>query len=382
MSQTASHALPPATTSFSLVLAYSLRPIQFTRHTSFSTSTSIYIPSLQFRHASTYNNSSDNNTSSSLYPQHRIHGNDFSHTLARTVQKHLPKTWNRILLQRAGNEIARAVLRAADYTIDRRAVDDETIEEIAATGEHVGQGLSPLWHGRLALPPTYSSWASVIFLHLWILRTAHRALTEPAPKDMEVLAQSLQDAVFERLEEAMHVRHGLNSKAVRERQLRSIFEMYRGMCISLDEGLVKGDTALAAAVWRNVYKAKGVDADIAAEDGDHDFETPRGTGLWFGSGSREPIELGDGNYGQGWREDTVDPTQIALIVDYLRASLYEFDTASDGDIIFNAEMLFSRASVSVFGADIWCTLTPIALPLASKSTAPLRGHSEMKSKEK
>lgn len=52
----------------------------------------------------------------------------------------------------------------------------------------------------------------------------------------------------------MHVDHGITSSALRQRYLKDIFVQWRGLLIAYDEGLVKGDGILAAAVWRNLFK--------------------------------------------------------------------------------------------------------------------------------
>jgi cytochrome b pre-mRNA-processing protein 3 len=42
----------------------------------------------------------------------------------------------------------------------------------------------------------------------------------------------------------------------RKKYLKDYFEIWRGTILAYDEGLVKGDAVLAAAVWRMVFDAK------------------------------------------------------------------------------------------------------------------------------
>ena len=63
----------------------------------------------------------------------------------------------------------------------------------------------------------------------------------------------------------MVVWHGLESRGARNKYLKDLWLQWRGVMLSYDEGLIKGDAVLAAAIWRNVFKAyEGVDlADLA-----------------------------------------------------------------------------------------------------------------------
>jgi cytochrome b pre-mRNA-processing protein 3 len=48
--------------------------------------------------------------------------------------------------------------------------------------------------------------------------------------------------------------HGMSARGIRNRYLKDLFLQWRGLLAAYDEGLVKGDTALAGAVWRNMFK--------------------------------------------------------------------------------------------------------------------------------
>lgn len=54
----------------------------------------------------------------------------------------------------------------------------------------------------------------------------------------------------------MDTLHGISQRAIRTRYLKDLFEQWRGVIAAYDEGLVKGDAVLAAAVWRNVFKGE------------------------------------------------------------------------------------------------------------------------------
>lgn len=54
--------------------------------------------------------------------------------------------------------------------------------------------------------------------------------------------------------------HNMVARGARNKYLKDMFIQWRGLLFAYDEGLVRGDPALAGAVWRNVYKgAENVD---------------------------------------------------------------------------------------------------------------------------
>lgn len=90
-------------------------------------------------------------------------------------------------------------------------------------------------------------------LHMWLIVTRLRCLEN---KEWQSWQKSLVDHFFNDAEAKMGDIHGMTSRMVRSRHLSTLFESWRGLIMSYDEGLVKGDAVLAAAVWRNLYKAK------------------------------------------------------------------------------------------------------------------------------
>ena len=117
-------------------------------------------------------------------------------------------------------------------------------------------------------------------LHLYLLLARVRCQERSAAKMWE---QLLVDHFFLEAEERMDLLHGLRSAALRQRFLRDLFHQWRGLVLSLDEGVARGDAVLAAAVWRNLYKAR----------------------------------------------DDVDPRVLAAVVSYLRRNLRRLDRTAD-----------------------------------------------------
>lgn len=59
----------------------------------------------------------------------------------------------------------------------------------------------------------------------------------------------------------MDILHGLTSRAIRNKYLKDLFIQWRGILAAYDEGMIKGDAVLGAAVWRNLWKASHTGPD-------------------------------------------------------------------------------------------------------------------------
>lgn len=68
--------------------------------------------------------------------------------------------------------------------------------------------------------------------------------------------QNLLNHFFYAAEDKMNVEHNITSGSIRGRYLKDLFTQYRGAVLSYDEGVMKGDANLAAAVWRNVFQGR------------------------------------------------------------------------------------------------------------------------------
>lgn len=52
----------------------------------------------------------------------------------------------------------------------------------------------------------------------------------------------------------MAVWHNISTRGVRNRYLKDLWQQWRGVLLSYDEGVINGDAVLAGALWRNVFK--------------------------------------------------------------------------------------------------------------------------------
>ena len=103
----------------------------------------------------------------------------------------------------------------------------------------------------------------------------------------------------------MDVLHGLTSRGIRNKFLKDVFIQWRGILAAYDEGLVKGDAILGAAVWRNLWKASYT--DINGND--------------------------------------IDWTKVARVVAYMRRVLSDLSKLDEADMVFS----LSRGRSGLFG---------------------------------
>lgn len=118
------------------------------------------------------------------------------------------------------------------------------------------------WYTTLNLTPTFNTWAQLTFLHMWILTV--RLRTFP-PEHARHWHQNLTDHFFYAAEDRMATCHDVASSGTRNRYLKDLYLQWRGALTAYDEGFVKGDAVLAAAIWRNIFGCRaGIDAEHLA----------------------------------------------------------------------------------------------------------------------
>jgi len=117
-------------------------------------------------------------------------------------------------------------------------------------GNHAGQGQG-WWFDTIGLPKTFNTYATVAFLHMWILKVRIRQL----PRRMSLhWDQLLTNHFFWDAERTMDLTHKL-SATQRKKSLEDYSNIWGGTVAAYDEGLVKGDAVLATAIWRQLFSA-------------------------------------------------------------------------------------------------------------------------------
>jgi len=155
----------------------------------------------------------------------------------------------------------------ADYTIPT-VLDSEGKEPAPknAAGEDLGVPATKEaqeWYAVLGMEATFNLWAQVTMLHMYVLTTRFRMFPAAHAPSWH---QHLLDHFFYAAEDKMATLHGMVARGVRNRYLKDLFVQWRGVLAAYDEGLIRGDAMMAAAVWRNIFKAsEEVDAEKVAE---------------------------------------------------------------------------------------------------------------------
>lgn len=91
-------------------------------------------------------------------------------------------------------------------------------------------------------------------MHMWILLVRFRAF--PRKEATEIYHRHLLDHFSFISEQRMAEFHRITSRSQRNNFLKDLYLQWRGTIAAFDEGLVKGDAVLGAAVWRNIFGAK------------------------------------------------------------------------------------------------------------------------------
>ncbi|KAN0082148.1 Ubiquinol-cytochrome C chaperone domain containing protein [Elaphomyces granulatus] len=157
------------------------------------------------------------------------------------------------------------------------------------------------------LLPTFSTWSQVTFLHMYLLTVRLRAL--PSRESVLTHSRHLIDHFSHNAEHRMVVLHKLSSRSIRNKYLKDLFLQWRGILAAYDEGLVKGDAVLGAAVWRNLWKASPIGPDGKEE---------------------------------------LDWTQVAYVVAYIRRVLSELSRVDATDLISVLEGDENHGPPSIF----------------------------------
>lgn len=130
----------------------------------------------------------------------------------------------------------------------RRNEDVPTTDD----GEEIGSGTT-IWHQEFNMTPSFSTWTQVTMLHMYLLVVRLRCFDKETYRMWQSM---LVDNFFQEAEDKMDIVHHISSRGLRQRYLQDLFMVWRGVMVAYDEGLMRGDAVLAAAVWRNMFKAQ------------------------------------------------------------------------------------------------------------------------------
>ncbi|KAA6411275.1 MAG: hypothetical protein FRX48_04555 [Lasallia pustulata] len=169
--------------------------------------------------------------------------------LAKAVRQRASAVTETYVAYGACESLVNECAAKADYSIPQ--TQEKGVEIPKTTdGEDLGVGTG-WWYEELGLTPTFNTWAQITFLHMYLLTVRFRCFP---PSHAPTWHQHLLDHFFYRAEERMTVMHNVHARAVRNKYLKDLFVQWRGLTAGYDEGVIRGDAVLAAAVWRNVFK--------------------------------------------------------------------------------------------------------------------------------
>lgn len=178
-------------------------------------------------------------------------------------------------------ELFKICSQFGSYTMP--TLKDGESKAVTATGEELGTPSPGSWYEVLDIKPTFNSWAQVAFIHMWLLTVRLRMFPAEHSKHWH---QNLLDHFSFAAEDRMATLHGIEVRSARNKYLKDLFVQWRGVLAAYDEGFIKGDAVMGAAVWRDIF---------------------------------------------GGRED-VDAVQIAMVVGWMRRSLMQLDKMTNTDI--------------------------------------------------
>lgn len=128
-------------------------------------------------------------------------------------------------------------------------------EDIGVPDEAGSKNLgSVFWHERMGMLPTFSTWSQVTYLHFYILLVHLRTMQDYSALQMH--QRYLIEHFSQNAEDKMQLLHTIDARGIRNRYLKDLFIQWRGCIAAYDEGMVKGDATLGAAIWRNLFKGE------------------------------------------------------------------------------------------------------------------------------
>ncbi|GAA5909926.1 Cbp3p [Sporobolomyces salmoneus] len=113
-----------------------------------------------------------------------------------------------------------------------------------------GEIEAPFWYEECSLPPSFQTWFSITTLHVWLLSVRFRSLPSPLG---HTYVQEFINHMFIDMELRIRGPYAVTQGRLIKGYMKDMLEQYHGSIAAYDEGLVRGDAVLAAALWRNMF---------------------------------------------------------------------------------------------------------------------------------
>ncbi|EXJ74492.1 uncharacterized protein A1O5_02788 [Cladophialophora psammophila CBS 110553] len=182
--------------------------------------------------------------------------------LAESLKRNVPSATRTYTIYGQTEALFKSCAAPADYTIPQdqrmniltgKGPPKATAQEGAELGQPLSENKDSWWFNTLDMPPTFSTWSQVTFLHMYVIVTHLRAALD-SEADFQDYHRYLIEHFSRAAEDKMVVLHNLSAQGIRSRYLKDLFLQWRGILVSYDEGLVRGDAVLASAIWRNLFR--------------------------------------------------------------------------------------------------------------------------------
>lgn len=104
---------------------------------------------------------------------------------------------------------------------------------------------------ELGLPPTFASWFNVSIFHVWMLLVRIRTIEDEGLR--KAINQRIIDNFFMDIERGVIVTANVTNPIIVGKTNKMLLKTYYGSMAAFDEAFLKGDAALADALYRNLY---------------------------------------------------------------------------------------------------------------------------------
>jgi cytochrome b pre-mRNA-processing protein 3 len=190
--------------------------------------------------------------------QSSLKGPDLATRLAKGLRKTAKSATETYITYGQTEALFKSCAAQADYTIpeeQRMSILTGKGPTKTADGIDLGQALGDTWwFNTLELPPTFSTWSQVTFLHMYVLTVRLRALETPSA--VQSYQRYLTEHFSNAAEDKMVLLHNMSARGVRNKYLKDLFLQWRGVLAAFDEGMIRGDAVLGAAIWRNLFRGQ------------------------------------------------------------------------------------------------------------------------------
>lgn len=190
--------------------------------------------------------------------QTSLKGPDLATRLAQGLRKNAKSVTQTYITYGETDALFKSCAAQADYTIpeaQRMSILTGKGPSKTADGIDLGNPIGDTWwFNTIGLPPTFSTWSQVTFLHMYVLTVRLRAVESSS--EFQDYQRYLIEHFSNAAEDKMVLLHNMSARGVRNKYLKDLFLQWRGILAAHDEGMVKGDAVLAGAVWRNLFRGQ------------------------------------------------------------------------------------------------------------------------------